>query len=85
MFYNISKPLQEEDSCFKKGRNLTTDTYTDYNYASLMNDRRSTSSYYVFLCGNLVIKWEGPIKHFSNNKSAINIAHNLVQHDRKKK
>lgn len=54
MFYNISKPLQEEDSCFKKGRNLTTDTYTDYDYASLMNDRRSTSSYYVFLCGNLV-------------------------------
>jgi len=54
MFYNISKPLQEEDPCFKKGKNLTIDAYTDYDYASSMNDRRSTSSYYVFLCGNLV-------------------------------
>ena len=28
------------------------------------------------------IKWDGPMKLYSDNKSAISIAHNLVQHDR---
>ncbi|GAV56481.1 hypothetical protein CFOL_v3_00023, partial [Cephalotus follicularis] len=30
---------------------------------------------------DLKIKWEGPMKLYCDNKSAINIAHNPVQHD----
>ena len=33
---------------------------------------------------DLKIKWEGPMKLYYDKKSAINIAHNLVQHDRTK-
>lgn len=33
---------------------------------------------------DLKIKWEGPMKLLCDNKSAINIAHNPVQHDRTK-
>ncbi|KAG8496181.1 hypothetical protein CXB51_009524 [Gossypium anomalum] len=33
---------------------------------------------------DLKIKWEGPMKLYCENKSAINIAHNPVQHDRTK-
>jgi len=33
---------------------------------------------------DLKIKLEGPIKLYCDNKSAINIAHNPVQHDRTK-
>jgi len=33
---------------------------------------------------DLKIKWNGPIKLYCDNKSAITIAHNLVQHDRTK-
>ena len=33
---------------------------------------------------DLRIKWEGPMKLYCDNKSAINITHNLVQHKRMK-
>lgn len=33
---------------------------------------------------NLRIKWEGPMKLYYDNKSAINIANNPVQHDKTK-
>ncbi|EXC28017.1 putative tRNA(His) guanylyltransferase [Morus notabilis] len=33
---------------------------------------------------DLRIKWEGPMRLYCDNKSAINIAHNPVQHDRTK-
>ncbi|RVW30369.1 Retrovirus-related Pol polyprotein from transposon TNT 1-94 [Vitis vinifera] len=33
---------------------------------------------------DLRIKWDGPMKLYYDNKSAINIAHNLIQHDRTK-
>lgn len=33
---------------------------------------------------DLKIKWEGPMRLYCDNKSAINIAHNPVQHDRMK-
>ena len=33
---------------------------------------------------DLNIEWEGPMKLYCDNKSAINIAHNPVQHDRTK-
>lgn len=33
---------------------------------------------------DLGIKWEGTIKLYCNNNSAINIAYNLVQHDHTK-
>ena len=33
---------------------------------------------------DLKIQWTGPMKLYCDNKSAINIAHNPVQHDRTK-
>ncbi|KAK0580519.1 hypothetical protein LWI29_002881 [Acer saccharum] len=33
---------------------------------------------------DLKVKWEGPMKLYCDNKSAINIAHNPVQHDKTK-
>ena len=33
---------------------------------------------------DLKVKWEGPIRLYCDNKSAISIAHNPVQHDRTK-
>ena len=33
---------------------------------------------------DLKIKWDGPMKLYCDNKSAISIAHNPVQHDRTK-
>ena len=33
---------------------------------------------------DLKFKWEGPMKLYCDNKSAIDIAHNPVQHDRTK-
>ena len=109
---------------FKRGGSLTMEAYTDADYAGSVTDRRSTSGYCTFLCGNLVtwrskkqnivarssaeaefrsmahgicellwmkivlddlkIKVEGPMKLFCDNKSAISIAHNPVQHDRTK-
>ena len=33
---------------------------------------------------DLRIKWDNPMKLYCDNKSAINIAHNRIQHDRTK-
>ena len=33
---------------------------------------------------DLRIKWDGPMKLYCDNKSAINIVHNPIQHDRTK-
>ena len=33
---------------------------------------------------DLRIKWDGPMKLYYDNKLTINIAHNLIQHDRTK-
>ena len=33
---------------------------------------------------DLRIKWDGPMKLYCDNKSAINIAHNPIQHERTK-
>ena len=36
------------------------------------------------ILGDLGVQWEGSMKLYCDNKSAINIAHNPVQHDRTK-
>ncbi|RVW46787.1 Retrovirus-related Pol polyprotein from transposon RE1 [Vitis vinifera] len=36
------------------------------------------------ILNDLRIKWDGPMKLYCDNKSAINIAHNPIQHDRTK-
>ncbi|RVW60445.1 Retrovirus-related Pol polyprotein from transposon TNT 1-94 [Vitis vinifera] len=55
---------------------------------SAVDDRRSTSSYFTFVGGNLVT-WKSylsrqPIRLFCDNKVACDIAHNPIQHDRTK-
>ncbi|RVW46182.1 hypothetical protein CK203_076168 [Vitis vinifera] len=75
---------------FKKNNTLALEAYTDADYAGSLVDRRSTTGYCTFLGGNLIIlddlriKWDGPMKLYCDNKSAINVAHNPIQHDRTK-
>nr|AAO20078.1 putative polyprotein [Oryza sativa Japonica Group] len=109
---------------FKKNGHLKIEGYCDADWASCLDDRRSTSGYCVYVGGNLV-SWRSkkqsvvsrstaeaeyramaaslsellwlrnllvelkilgntPMKLLCDNKSAINIANNPVQHDRTK-
>ncbi|RDX74369.1 Copia protein, partial [Mucuna pruriens] len=82
---------------YKRNGNTILEASTTADYAWLVIDRRSTTGYCTFLGGNLLdlvlklnselwhkIKWNRPIKLYCDNKSTINITHNLVQHDRTK-
>ncbi|CAL8155430.1 unnamed protein product [Prunus armeniaca] len=85
---------------FKNNGNLDLEGYTDVDYAGNITDRRSTSSYFTFVHGNLVT-WhskkqnivsrsstesepDATTKLHYDSQSAFEIANNLVQHDRTK-
>ncbi|XP_024030615.1 uncharacterized protein LOC112094295 [Morus notabilis] len=78
------KGSPEKGILFKRNSVLTLEAYTDADYAGSIVDRRSTIGYCTFLGDDLRVKWEEPMKFYCDNKSAINIAHNPIQHDRTK-
>ncbi|RVW89668.1 Retrovirus-related Pol polyprotein from transposon RE1 [Vitis vinifera] len=72
------------------------EVYTDADWAGAVDDRRSTSGYFTFVCGNLVT-WkskkqnvvarssaEAEFRGMALGLSACDIAHNPVQHDHTK-
>ncbi|RVX19578.1 Copia protein [Vitis vinifera] len=81
---------------FKKNNTLALEAYTDADYAecgSKVVCRIKFRAIAQGLCellwlkiilDDLRIKWDGPMKLYCDNKSAINIAHNPIQHDRTK-
>ncbi|RVW49045.1 Retrovirus-related Pol polyprotein from transposon RE1 [Vitis vinifera] len=69
----------EEGILFKKNNTLALEACTDADYAGSLVDRRFN---YRIILDDLRIKWDGPMKFYCDNKSAINIAHNPIQHDR---
>ncbi|PRQ26842.1 putative RNA-directed DNA polymerase [Rosa chinensis] len=74
---------------FEKKGELEVVGYTDADWAGDKTDRRSTSGYFTFVGGNLVT-WRSkkqkvkPMDLHCDSTSAIEIAHNPVQHDRTK-
>ncbi|KAK8540067.1 hypothetical protein V6N12_046360 [Hibiscus sabdariffa] len=69
---------------FKKSSYRSIEVFTDSSWAGDLTDRRSTSGYCTFLWGNLVTWRTDYFELLSDNNSAIQIAKNLVQHDRTK-
>ncbi|RVW53023.1 Retrovirus-related Pol polyprotein from transposon RE1 [Vitis vinifera] len=73
---------------FKKNNTLALDAYTDVDYAE--SEFRAIAQglcellWLKIILDDLRIKWDGPMKLYCDNKSAINIAHNPIQHDRTK-
>ncbi|XP_059627255.1 TMV resistance protein N-like [Cornus florida] len=62
---------------------LHVEAWTNVDYAGLVSDRRSTSGYCPTIGGNLVTwRMSLPFSLYCDNKSAISIAANPVQHDR---
>ncbi|CAL9014209.1 unnamed protein product, partial [Prunus brigantina] len=80
---------------FSKNGDLEVVGYTYVDLAGSITDRRFTSGYFTFvevcellwikrLLTELDFKPEKPMELHCDNKSAIDIAHNPVQHDRTK-
>ncbi|RVW66512.1 Retrovirus-related Pol polyprotein from transposon RE1 [Vitis vinifera] len=81
---------------FKRNGGLVLEAYTDADYAGSIIDRSAEAEFRAMAQGvcellwlkivleDLKIKWDGPMRLYCDNKSAISIAHNPVQHDRTK-
>uniref|UniRef100_A0A2N9I8R7 Integrase catalytic domain-containing protein n=1 Tax=Fagus sylvatica TaxID=28930 RepID=A0A2N9I8R7_FAGSY len=79
---------------FSKNNHLNVDGYTDADWAGNISDRKSTSGYFTF--GFCELLWlrrllteigfapSSEMNLFCDNKAAIDISHNPVQHDRTK-
>ncbi|RVW21527.1 Retrovirus-related Pol polyprotein from transposon RE1 [Vitis vinifera] len=82
-----------KEFCSKKNNTLALEAYTDADYAARSSAKSEFRVIAQGLCellwlkiilDDLRIKWDGPMKLYCDNKSAINIAHNPIQHDRTK-
>ncbi|RVW53975.1 Retrovirus-related Pol polyprotein from transposon RE1 [Vitis vinifera] len=78
---------------FKKNNTLALEAFTDVDYAARSSAESKFKAIAQGLCellwlkiilDDLRIKWDGPMKLYCDNKSAINIVHNPIQHDRTK-
>ncbi|CAL9017404.1 unnamed protein product [Prunus brigantina] len=81
---------------FCKYGHTDVEGYTDADWAGSVTDRRSTSGYFTFVGGVCELLWlrrllrdlgfgpQKPMDMYCDNKAAIAIAHNPVQHDRTK-
>ncbi|PNX88803.1 pentatricopeptide repeat-containing protein mitochondrial-like, partial [Trifolium pratense] len=68
---------------FSKNNHLEVNGYTDADWAGSATDRRSTSGYFTFV-GEVGFPPTSVMNLFCDNKAAISIAQNPVQHDRTK-
>ncbi|RVW32398.1 Retrovirus-related Pol polyprotein from transposon RE1 [Vitis vinifera] len=83
---------------FSKNGHLNVAGYTDADWVGNITERKSTSGYFTFVGGNLVtwrskkqkllaeigVAPSSEMNLFCDNKAAIAISHNSVQHDRTK-
>ncbi|CAL8150679.1 unnamed protein product [Prunus armeniaca] len=81
---------------FSKYDHTNVEGYTDADWAGLVTDRRSTSGYFTFVGGVCELLWlmklsrdlafapQKPMDLYCDNRLAIAIARNPVQHDRTK-
>ncbi|KAI5356471.1 hypothetical protein L3X38_009367 [Prunus dulcis] len=70
---------------FSKHGHLNVDGYTDADWAGSITDRKSTSGYFTFrLPTKLGYRPTSVINFFCDNKTAIAITQNPVQHDHTK-
>jgi len=54
----------------KRRKHLSMKIYTNADYAVSIVDRRSTTSYYMFLGGNLVVTWRSKKQNVVARSSA---------------
>ncbi|RDY01022.1 Copia protein, partial [Mucuna pruriens] len=81
---------------FRREGSLSLEIYTDADYAGSITNRRSTSKaeframthgiyegqWMKIIFDDLKVKYEGRMKLFCDNNSAINVVYNPVQYDR---
>lgn len=75
----MHNPNKSTSILFKKVSELMTEAYSDVDYAESLADRRSTTSYYIFLGGNFVT-WRSK-KQAVVVRSNVEVEFRVVAHE----